>query len=260
MEGILQYFFKASAWPMEAPRPYSGFHILFGASGILAAGLLACKLAKRPASHVLFISGLVLAAIELYKQGFLYYAVNSQTYDWWYFPFQLCSVPMYLGILYPAIQKQAPKAAAIMGTFIQDFALLGGFMALAEPSGLMHPYWVLTLHGFIWHFILICMGLYCALSGTGSRKAGAFVSTLPLLLGCSLIATLINVASHPYGNADMFYISPYYPNEQIVFHEIALTIGILPGNLLYLSSVALGGWIFHMACRLLTVQSIDAPF
>ena len=27
-------------------------------------------------------------------------------------------------------------------------------MALAEPSGLMHPYITLTVHGFLWHFIL----------------------------------------------------------------------------------------------------------
>lgn len=38
----------------------------------------------------------------------------------------------------------------------------------------------------------------------------------------------------------MFYISPYYPNGQVVFHEIALTIGTVPGNILYLLSVAPG--------------------
>ena len=47
----------------------------------------------------------------------------------------------------------------------------------------------------------------------------------------------------------MFYISPYYPNGQIVFHQIALEIGITAGNLIYLTGVALGGWICHVACR-----------
>lgn len=154
---------------------------------------------------------------------------------------------MYLGLLYPGAKKRAPETVSTsIATFIQDFALLGGAMALAEPSGLMHPYWVLTLHGFIWHFILIFMGLHCALSHTGSKKLKGFLSTLPLFLVCALIASLINVITHPYGNADMFYISPYYPNEQIVFHEIALALGTLPGNLLYLSAVILGGFICHL--------------
>lgn len=261
MHIILHNFFEATAWAMETPRPYSAFHMVFGTTGILTAVFLARRLAKKPASQVLFISSLILAASELFKQGFLYYIVGGMSYDWWYFPFQLCSVPMYLGLLYPVIKKLAPESAArIAGTFIEDYAILGGFMALAEPSGLMHPYWVLTLHGLIWHFILIFMGLYCALSNTSSHEPKGFLSTLPLFLGCALIATFINVAAHPYGNADMFYISPYYPNGQIVFHQISLTIGILPGNLLYLSSVTLGGFICNLACRSLTSKSIAAPF
>ena len=47
----------------------------------------------------------------------------------------------------------------------------------------------------------------------------------------------------------MFYISPYYPNEQIVFHRIALGIGITAGNLIYLTGVALGGFLCHLGCR-----------
>lgn len=66
-----------------------------------------------------------------------------------------------------------------------------------------------------------------------------------LLLAAGLIATVINVLSRPYGNADMFYISPYYPNLQIVFHRISLTIGITFGNICYLLSVITGGAICH---------------
>ena len=51
-------------------------------------------------------------------------------------------------------------------------------MALAEPSDLMHPYLLLTLHGFLWHFMLIFIGLYCAMTGLGGRTPGDFVSML----------------------------------------------------------------------------------
>ena len=43
----------------------------------------------------------------------------------------------------------------------------------------------------------------------------------------------------------MFYISPFYPNNQIVFHEIAMTLGITAGNLIYLASVCFGGFLIH---------------
>ena len=247
MSSITKAIFQMSSWPMRIPVPYSAFHILLGGAGILTATYLAWKMPKRQPNRVLFTSGLILAASELYKQGFLYYIVNGSQFDWWYFPFQLCSLPMYLCLLLPLIRSLGrPRFREAVYTFLQDFSLLGGIMALAEPSGLMHPYIVLTFHGFIWHFILIFIGLYSALAGQGSRDAKGFFSTIPLFLSFAAFATFINIAAHPYGNADMFYISPYYPNGQVVFHEIALTIGTAAGNILYLLSVLWGGFLFHL--------------
>ena len=162
---------------------------------------------------------------------------------------------MYLCLLLPALRAFAPeRAVRAVCTFLQDYALLGGVMALAEPSGLMHPFLMLTLHGFVWHFILIFIGFYCAMVSDGGRGVRAFADTIPLFLLCTAAATAINVLVHPYGNADMFYISPYYPNGQVVFHQIALTIGTAWGNLLYLVSVLLGGFIFHLGLGYLPVR------
>lgn len=234
---------------MRTPVPYSPFHLSITALGICTAVWAAHRLAARRRKHVLFICGLLLAASELYKQGFLYYVVNGRSYDWWYFPFQLCSVPMYLCLIIPLLSgPKFARARRAVCTFIQDYGLLGGVMALAEPSGLFHPYWALTLHGLCWHFTLIFLGLYCAESGESGREPAAFLHTLPLFCVCCAAAMLINVAAHPYGDADMFYISPYYPNGQIVFHEIALEIGIAAGNLIYLTGVVLGGFICHLGC------------
>ena len=197
-----------------------------------------------------FCCGLILLASEIWKQWTLTFQLNHGVYNFWYFPFQLCSVPMYLCLILPLFRHPSHRSTEKrICTFMQDFALLGGVMALAEPSGLMHPYLLLTLHGFLWHFMLIFIGLYCAMTGLGGRTPGDFVSMLPLFLACVCIATFINVVSHPYGNADMFYISPYYPNGQIVFHQIALTIGTAAGNLLYLAAMVLGGFICHLSLR-----------
>lgn len=247
MSNLLTTIFRMSSWTMTTPVPYSAFHLLLGGAGILTAIYLAWHFSGKQHRHILFICGVVLCASELYKQGFLYYIVNDRQYNWWYFPFQLCSIPMYLCLLDPLLRLAPRKRyVKILYTFMQDFALLGGFMALADPSGLMYPYIVLTLHGFIWHFILIFLGLYCALSGKGSTNIRDFPATIPVFLGLALIATFINIAAHPYGNADMFYISPYEPNGQIGFHQIALILGIPAGNLLYLGAAILGGFLVHM--------------
>lgn len=266
MSRAITRILQLTAWPMERPLPYSGFHIillLFGVpAAICAARSAAGRLSLRPNPgrafcRLFFVCGLLLAASEVYKQLFLYEIVGGRRYDWWYFPFQLCSVPMYLCLLLPLISS--PAIRRVMITFIQDFGLLGGFLALLEPSGLMHPYWTLTLHGFLWHFMLIFLGLCCAFSGQAMKETRDYLKVLPLFFLCCLIATAINVASHPYGNADMFYISPYYPNGQVVFHQIALTVGTLAGNLIYLVGVAAGGLAVHMICRVIREKGISQP-
>jgi hypothetical protein len=236
-----------TAWPMTPPAPYSFFHLFFVSAGLIFVVFLSYYTTRKIKNHqipgLLFLCGIVLAASECYKQLFLYYVVNDQTYNWWYFPFQLCSLPMYFCLVLPFVPSAGNKT--ILYTFMQDFNLLGGIMALAEPSGLFHPYWVLTIHGLIWHLLLIYIGLVIAFSRCSDTTSRGFVRTLPLFFVCCIVASVINRTAKPLGQADMFYISPYYPSAQIVFHEIAIKYGISIGNALYLAVTCLGGFIFH---------------
>lgn len=253
----MRYLTEQTAWSMTAPAPYSLFHLSFTAVGILLAVSAAKKLSRLPGRRfcqTLFFCGLLLGASEVYKQFFLYYVVNGEVYDWWYFPFQLCSLPMYFCLLLPLIPSE--KLKIWLCTFMQDFNLLGGAMALIEPSGLMHPYWTLTIHGLSWHIVLIFIGLLIGFSGHSDTSLNGFMKTLPLFGFCCMIASLINVATHSIGNANMFYISPYYPTGQAVFHQISLKTGILAGNIIYLSSICLGGFLCHLGMKRLCFKAV----
>lgn len=41
----------------------------------------------------------------------------------------------------------------------------------------------------------------------------------------------------------MFYISPYYPITQVVFHQISLALGVIPGIGIYLISICVGAFL-----------------
>ncbi len=207
------------------------------------------SLSDRSFSRLMFGCGIFLSACELYKQLFLYVVINGGRYDWWFFPFQLCSLPMYLCLLLPFLQEGRFKTS--LYTFMQDFNLLGGLAALLVPDGFRHIHWSLTLHGYVWHILLILIGLAIALSGRSDLSRRGFARTIPVFVVCCCIATFINVATPGQGRADMFYITPYYPSSQPVFHEIALEIGSIPAALLYLAAVCLGGYLVHLAFSLL---------
>lgn len=116
-------------------------------------------------------------------------------------------------------------------------------MALVEPSGLMHPYWVLTIHGLVWHVLLIFISLLISFHDIGSHDIQGYLHTLLLFLFFCGIATIINVVTH--GVADMFYISPYYPVTQVVFDQISIHYGIAVGITIYLTAVCMGGYLCH---------------
>lgn len=201
------------------------------------------SLSDRTIDRILFGCGLFLAAWEIYKQLFLYFVINHGQYDWWFFPFQLCSLPMYLCLAVPLTRQT--QAKTVVYTFMQDFSLLGGIAALVVPEGFCHIHWSLTLHGYVWHLLLVMMGLLLGLSGRTDLSPRGFLSTLPVFVCACLAATLINVLAPGYGQADMFYISPYHPSSQFFFHEFAIQAGILPAHLLYLACICGGAYVVH---------------
>ena len=128
-------------------------------------------------------------------------------------------------------------------SYLASFGFLGGIMALAEPSGLMHPYWTLTLHGLLWHILLVFMAFFCTRFGLAGKTTRDFLYTIPLFFVFCLIATAVNVLTA--GKADMFYISPYYPITQVVFHQISLALGVAPGIGIYLLSICAGAFLCY---------------
>ena len=109
---------------------------------------------------------------------------------------------MYLCLVFPLIKKAERRT--VLASFLQDFGVLGAVFALAYPPGLMYPYWTLTLHSFIWHFLLFFIGTFCAVSGLSDRSSSGWRKELPLFFACCAAALAINTAAGPEANADMF--------------------------------------------------------
>ena len=102
------------------------------------------------------------------------------------FPIPALQRPHVSVLLLPLTKKAGlTRTSQAFLTFIQDYGFLGGVMALAEPSGLMHPYWTLTLHGLLWHLLLLFMGFFCAQSGLGGRSRRVF--SMPCLCSFSAV-------------------------------------------------------------------------
>ena len=106
---------------------------------------------------VLFFIGIFLLTSEILKQLLLTFVMNNGHYNLWYFPFQLCSLPMYLLVLYPFFHTE-PARNTILG-FLSTYNLLGGIAVFFDTSGMHYPLLILTVHSYLWHILLIVTGI-----------------------------------------------------------------------------------------------------
>ncbi len=245
---ILQKLIEATAWTMEKPKAYGPFHLIFTFVGLAVCVLLAYllrKTGKRGNRIVLVSVGAFLIITEIYKQLFYYYHIGGGSYQWWIFPFQLCSVPMYLCVIAPFLKEG--KVQSAMYHFMTTFNLLGGLMAFIEPSGIVHEYWTLTLHAFLWHMALIFVGFYLIASGRGAKTMKDYKSSVIMFLTLAAVAFIINLIFWvpSKGDIKMFYVGPAI-SPLAVFKNIAETCGWYVNTPIYLFAVSLGAFLMFL--------------
>lgn len=207
---------------------------------------------------IFFMLGLILCASEIGKQLLLTFSVNDGVYDWWHFPFQLCSLPMYLLTALPFLKSNTAKHTIL--TFLMTFSLLGGIAVFFDTSGMCYPLLLLTVHSYVWHILLIAIGICSGLlslrlpaeDSRGPRLPWrSFFDTVLLYGFFCLTASAINFVVTPFGNINMFYINPAYPMEQVFFENIAHFIGNAAGIAVYILATILGSALLFAFWRTL---------
>ncbi|MBQ9780894.1 MAG: YwaF family protein [Clostridia bacterium] len=246
--GFIERLIEATAWAMEKPKAYGPFHLIFTFVGLAVCVLAAYLLRNtgKKANRVVLVSaGVFLMITEVYKQLFYYYHIGGGSYQWWIFPFQLCSVPMYLCVIAPFLKEG--KLQDMMYKFMTTFNLLGGLMAFIEPSGIVHEYWTLTLHAFAWHMVLIFIGFYLIASGRGAKTIKDYRNGVYMFLVLAAMAFLINLIfwNVSEGTIKMFYVGPAI-SPLAVFKDIAKACGWYVCTAVYLPAVCLGAFVVFL--------------
>ena len=196
--------------------------------------------------RVIGIMGIIMVIGEIWKQWFVPRYVYTDGPSTWFFPWQLCSMAMYCSVLIPFLKGKRQNTFL---TFMATYSLLAAVIALRIPADMMRPQIWLFCHGFTYHAIMIleCLAAFLILK---QREKAPFFPAVILFSVMAFIAEIINVISHHIINnthveANMFYITPYYPTTQPVFHQIAVALGILPGILIYLGAITIGSYIIY---------------
>lgn len=201
--------------------------------------------------------GLGMLLSEIWKQACLTFVLNNGSYNWRYFPFQLCSIPMYILLALPYTKKPLPRHTFLC--FLMTFGLLGGIAVFADTSGLHYPLFALTFHSYAWHILLIAVGTAAAIA-YGSEMPAAhpavrdYMGAVLFYLLCCAISACINKVCGRYRTINMFYINPDYHMEQIIFSDLVPWLGNAAVIFLYIAMTILGAGILFLFWRLILPQ------
>ena len=239
----MEAFIQWTAWQMEKPAPYGLFHILM-TFGLLAIAVTAAWLLRNTNEKqnriVLGAVGIFLLLAEVYKIAF--HMLHPDGWGFWgVFPFQLCSVPMYLSLI--CVFSSSRKFNSWLYECMFAVNMFGGIMAFLEPSGIQHEYVTLTLHAYIWHMMLIFLGLYLYMSKRACMDRGSYKKAAAVYLATCALAQTFNVI---FGDRiNCFYISLVRQSPLAVFKDIYAACGGLINCVLMIVAILLASAIVY---------------
>ena len=220
----LLIFFEGA---METPDIYGWFHIMFMLI-ILIASIIAVKLAKSasPKNTNIFLAtvGTIMILFEVYKQIVFTFEVKNGAivadYQWYIFPFQLCSTPMYIMLLSSIVKPG--KVQEALHAYLAFFSLFAGVCVYFYPSGIFVATIGINIQTMIHHGSQIIVGCYLLSYYRNKLSLKLLFSSFLVFLTQVVIALSIDMIV-PLFTTDyinMFFISPYHPTTLPVLNLI----------------------------------------
>ncbi len=212
---------------MPTPEPYGAFHICFVLITILSCFLL-CRFFKTPTDkklrRILLVYAIICIAFEIYKQISFTFDVTdageiTASYQWYAFPFQFCSIPMYVALLAALIPSKKFLHGAI--SFLATFGVIAGVLVMAAPTTVFIETIGINIQTMVHHGGQVTLGLYLLIRGGACKTLRAELGGIGFFLGAVSTALLLDctvIHFLPEGTTfDMFFLSPYFDTTLPVY-------------------------------------------
>ena len=220
---------------MNTPVPYGPFHITFFIASIAMAFGLIMKYpnpAQNTLRTILLAESLIVIVLEIYKQINYSFSYDGQSiildYQWYAFPFQFCSTPMYIGFL--AAVTKSRRLSSYFCSFLATYGLFAGLCVMFYPVSVFTNTIGINIQTMICHGFMVSIGIYLLASGTVATELSTLKKALPVFCCLVIIAVILNefVYHSELSQGDvfnMFFISPYAAPELPLYSDIQ---GIVP--------------------------------
>lgn len=231
---FLQNVLRIFDLKMETPTLYGWFHLVsLAVTVLITLYLCVCRRNDRPETvrRTVLLTAVLVVVLEIYKQinySFSYADGIAYDYQWYAFPFQFCSTPMYIGLLAGLTKKGRVHKAAC--AYLATYAVFAGLCVMLYPSTVFVPTIGINIQTVICHGSMIWIGAYLLATGYVKVAHKTNLRAIPVFAVCVALAAIGNELAYRTGlleteTFNMFFISPYCDPHLPVY---SLVQGVVP--------------------------------
>lgn len=205
---------------MTRPETFGWFHIMWLLI-IAAATILLCRFGghvnEEKISKIVLWVAVAVAVLEVYKQINYTFIVKdgviNTDYQWYIFPFQFCSMPMYVGILQGVVKKGKVRSALL--SFLATYGLFAGLCVMVYPGDVFIRTIGINIQTMICHGTMVVIGVYLLYTGAARLCHKTILGALAVFSWAVLVAVTLNEIMFYSGvlgdeTFNMFFVSRHF--------------------------------------------------
>lgn len=245
---------------MTQPQPYGWFHLLWlglTAVSVLCAWVFGPQFKEKQVKAIVFGTAIVVAVLEIYKQINYSFTVGSDgivfDYQWYAFPFQFCSTPMYVGLL-AGLTKRGRVHDALCA-YLSTYAVFAGLCVMLYPNTVFIGTIGINIQTMVCHASMLPIGVLLVRSGYIRADRKMFLKALPVFTAAVLIAAVMNEIAHLSGllnteTFNMFFISPYCDPSLPVYSLVQQHLPFPICLVVYIAGFSAAAWLLALGASL----------
>ena len=242
---------------MKTPLRYGWFHLMWIFFVIIAFVILyklKNKYSEKQLKLVLGIYSIIALVLEILKQVIwsLDYNIVSNTitfdYQWYAFPFQLCTTPIIVCLICLFLKKTKLRTALL--SYLSYITILGSIATVILPDSCFTSTTLVNIHTMWLHFGSLVVSIYLLMTKEVEIKLDNLIHSFYVFFIFLTIAETLNLFVYNSGILngevfDMFYVSPYFISTLPIFDVVQENVPFLIFFVFYISVILLGGFLIY---------------
>ena len=163
----------------------------------------------------LFITSIIVITFEIYKQVVFSFHFDGKKviwdYQWYAFPFQFCSTPMYIMLIASIVKNE--KIKNVLYSFLGTFALFAGTAVMLYPGDVFVVTLGINIQTMVCHGSMVIVGIVLLASKKCQSNSESIIKGFVVFLITVCIAIGLNFTYKGLGGTERFnmmFLSPYH--------------------------------------------------